>query len=117
MKNELMEKTHNTHSNFATACLDSCLRLMERIAKVKQAVLNEFHDTLDAHNQMLHLAVNEAEALAWETDYPHLVFPALAHEKAEEVTSWESRQREIKRAQSQRPQISQNYFTQAFLTR
>jgi hypothetical protein len=102
MKTNLTEKNENTRRDFATVCLDSCRRLLDRIDKVKQAVLDEFQDTLDAHNQMLRLAVNEAEALAWETDYPHLVFPALAHEKAEQVTSWEARQQEIRRSQPRR---------------
>jgi hypothetical protein len=102
MKTNLTEKNEVTRPNFAAVCLNSCRKLLDRIDKVKQAVLNEFHDTLDAHNQMLRLAVNEAEALAWETDYPHLVFPALAHEKAEQVTSWEVRQREIRRSQWER---------------
>jgi hypothetical protein len=100
MKTNLTERNENT--SFATVCLDSCRKLLDRIEKAKQAVLDEFHDTMDAHNQMLRLAVNEAEALAWETDYPHLVFPALAHEKAEQVNSWETRQREIRRSQSRR---------------
>src|SRR5712675_2446124 len=98
MKTELMEKTE-THSNFADVCLASCRKLLDRIAKVKQAVLDEFHDTMDAHSKMLRLAVNEAEALAWETDYPHLVFPALAQEKVQEVNSWETRQREVRQSQ------------------
>jgi len=101
MKTNLIEKNENTR-DFATVCLDSCRKLLDRIEKVKQAVLDEFDDTMDAHNQMLRLAVNEAEALAWETDYPHLVFPVLAYEKAEEVTSWEARQSEIRRSQSRR---------------
>lgn len=102
MKTNLVEKNEDTRPNFAAVCLESCRKLLGRIDKVKQAVLDEFQDTVDAHNQMLRLAVNEAEALAWETDYPHLVFPALAHEKAEQVTSWEARQREISRSQSRR---------------
>jgi hypothetical protein len=101
MKTNLTEKNENT--SFATVCLDSCRKLLDRIEKAKQAVLDEFRDTMDAHNQMLRLAVNEAEALAWETDFPHLVFPALAHEKAEQVNSWEARQREVRRSQSRPP--------------
>jgi hypothetical protein len=34
--------------------------------------------------------LNEAEALAWETEYPQLVFPALAEEKIEAISSWYS---------------------------
>jgi hypothetical protein len=102
MKNNVTEKNDNISRDFATICLDSCRKLLDRIEHVKQTVLDEFHDTMEAHNQMVRLAVNEAEALAWETDYPHLVFPALAHEKAEQVSSWEARQREIRRSQSRR---------------
>ena len=118
MKTELMEKNH-THSNFATVCLASCRKLMDRITKVKQAVLDEFHDTVDAHSKMLRLAVNEAEALAWETDYPHLVFPALALEKAQEVTSWEARQRKVRRSQWEPASGtgSPNFSAHAFATR
>lgn len=95
MKTELMEKIETTSSSFASACMASCRKLLDRIAQVKRSVLDEFHDTVDAHNKMLRLAVNEAEALAWETDYPELVFPTLAQEKAIEVTSWQVRQREL----------------------
>jgi len=100
MKTNIVERNENTRPDFATLCLDSCRKLLDRIERVKQAVLDEFHETMDAHNQMVRLAVNEAEALAWETDYPHLIFPALAQEKAQQVTSWEARQREIRRSQS-----------------
>ena len=94
-KTELLEKTDNPRSKFATACLTSCLKAMEQIARVKQAVVDEFRETVDAHHKLLRLAVNEAEALAWQTDYPHLVFPALATEKAQQVAEWEARQRAI----------------------
>lgn len=102
MKTNVTEKNENARPDFATVCLDSCRKLLDRIERVKQKVLDEFHDTMDAHNQMVRLAVNEAEALAWETDYPHLLFPALAQEKAEQVSSWENRQREVKRSQLRR---------------
>jgi hypothetical protein len=94
-KTGLLEKTDNPRSKFATACLKSCIKLMEQIARVKQIVLDEFRDTVDVHHNLLRLAANEAEALAYETDYPHLVFPALATEKAQEIANWETRQRAI----------------------
>jgi hypothetical protein len=106
MNMNIVEQNENTRPDFATLCLDSCRKVLDRIEQVKQTVLDEFHDTIDAHNQMVRLAVNEAEALAWETEYPHLVFPTLAHEKAEQVTSWEARQREIRRSQSRRSYLN-----------
>jgi hypothetical protein len=42
------------------------------------------------------LALNEAEALAWQTPYPHLFFPMLAEEKAASVKQWSARQRLVK---------------------
>jgi hypothetical protein len=44
---------------------------------------------------MLRLVLNEAEALAWQTAYPHLVFPELAAEKAHAAAQWEQRQRSL----------------------
>jgi len=59
--------------------------------------LNEFRSTIEAHEHLLHLALNEAEALAWQSGVPHLVFPALAREKAQGVTEWYQRQRSLHR--------------------
>ena len=64
MKTNLIEKNENTRPDFATVCLESCRKVIDRIERVKQVVLDEFHETLDAHNQIVRLAVNEAEALA-----------------------------------------------------
>jgi hypothetical protein len=44
---------------------------------------------------VLELALNEAEALAWETGFPQLVFPTLAMEKVSAVATWHSRQKSI----------------------
>jgi hypothetical protein len=116
MKTNIVERNENTRPDFATLCLDSCRKLLDRIERVKQAVLDEFHYTMDTHNQMVRLAVNEAEALAWETDFPHLVFPTLALEKAEQISSWEARQREITRSESRRSYLnnSVNFLAPAF---
>jgi hypothetical protein len=85
-----------TQTTFADACLAECKKLLGRIEKAKAAILAEFRETLQAHDHMLQLAVTEAEALAWQTDYPHLVFPTLALEKAEAVSAWQRRQNAIR---------------------
>jgi len=46
--------------------------------------------------RMLQLALNEAEAVAWQTDYPHLLFPELAMEKVQAVASWNHRQTAVR---------------------
>jgi hypothetical protein len=83
---------------FTNACKECGRKLVAQIEKAKSAVLAEFHDTLRAHEQMLHLALNEAEALAWETSVPQLVFPTLAREKVQAVAAWQQRQEAMRRA-------------------
>jgi len=80
-------------ATLAKACLVSCQKLVAQIQKTKDAILAEFREALGAQDHLLRLALNEAEALAWQTAYPHLVFPALAAEKAQALATWHARQR------------------------
>jgi hypothetical protein len=50
--------------------------------------------------RLLRLALDEAEALAWQTGFPHLWFPVLAKEKAEAIARWDWRQNRIRQAAS-----------------
>ena len=70
-----------------------------QIQKTKDAILGEFRVKPEAHEQMLRLALNEAEALAWQTEFPQLVFPTLAMEKAQSVAAWHRRQASIQSGQ------------------
>src|SRR5437667_11399416 len=81
--------------NLAAVCLASCHKLIAELQKTKAAIAAEFREAFGAPEPLLHLALNEAEALAWQTDYPYLVFPALATEKAAAVANWQARQRSI----------------------
>lgn len=78
-------------------CLATCRKLLAQISDVKSQVLAEFQDRVAGQQRLLELAVNEAEALAWQTDFPHLFFPALAAEKATAVAGWNSRQAWMRR--------------------
>jgi hypothetical protein len=82
-------------SAFSTLCLKSCRKILAQIRKAKEAICAEARGTLDTHERMLQLALNEAEALAWQTEYPHLVFPALAAEKVHAVADWNRHQRSV----------------------
>jgi hypothetical protein len=66
------------------------------IAHVKRSVLTEYANLAGEHTRILRLALNEAEALAWQTDHPHLFFPALAAEKAQAALVWHRRQRKLR---------------------
>lgn len=87
-------------STLSVLCLMSCRKILAQIGKAKEAILAEARGTLDAHERMLQLALNEAEALAWHTGYPHLVFPALAAEKVHAVADWNRHQRSVVRGLS-----------------
>ena len=80
-------------NTFSKACAKSRRGVLAQIGKTKDAIFAEARDTLEAQDQMLRLALNEAEALAWQTLYPHLVFPALATEKVQGVVAWNNHQR------------------------
>ena len=80
---------------FSMRCLRSCRKILTQIRKAKAAILAEARGSLETHERMLHLALNEAEALAWQTGYPHLVFPALAAEKVHVVADWNRHQRSV----------------------
>jgi len=71
------------------------------IANTKDALLAEFRQSLQAQEHLLRLALNEAEAIAWQTSYPHLVFPTLAAEKAQAVAAWNARQRSLRPTDSE----------------
>jgi len=85
---------------FVEQCLSSCRKMLAQLERAKDAIAAEFGGLLGAHQPLLHLALNEAEALAWETEYPHLVFPTLAAEKAQELAAWHARQITMQRSSS-----------------
>ena len=98
MKTKLTESFQAKSSGgsaFKNACLACCQKILAQIKDTKAAILAESRDTLEVQEQILRLALNEAEALAWQTVYPHLLFPALATEKIQTVAKWNQRQRAV----------------------
>jgi hypothetical protein len=85
----------NNEPDFKTACVQLCRKFLAQIQKTKDVLAEEYSHLLEANEHLFHLAVNEAEALAWETEYPHLVFPDLAAEKAEALAAWQNRQQAL----------------------
>jgi hypothetical protein len=83
--------------SFTARCLASCRKLLEQFESVKKQVVDEFRDQVEEHQHLLRLALNEAEALAWQTEYPELLFADLATEKAHAVADWHTRQQRLLR--------------------
>ena len=85
-------KRNNEGNTAGSLCLKTCRNVLAQIARARKAVLAEWSNTLGTQQHALQLALNEAEALAWQTMYPHLVFPVLAAEKVDAVAAWNARQ-------------------------
>jgi hypothetical protein len=78
------------------ACGVSCRKIRAQLAGVKAAIFAESSDVFPASERLVRLALNEAEAAAWQTKYPHLFFHALATEKVRAVAAWNARQESVR---------------------
>jgi hypothetical protein len=94
MKNKPVNEIEgNVGGTFGNACRAYCQKVLAQIKGVKTAIFAESLAALKGHERILKLRLNEAEALAWQTVYPHLVFLALATEKIQRVADWNRHQR------------------------
>jgi len=82
-----------TDKTLANTCRELCDKLVRQIEQAKDNLAAEFKGTFATQQQLLRLAIVEADALAWQTDYPHLLFPTLAAEKIQQASQWRSRQK------------------------
>src|SRR5690349_11549615 len=80
---------------FTQLCLNSCRKLISGLNEAREAIADEYRQTLAAHKHLVHLALNEAEAMAWETEFPFLVFPTLAREKVQALADWQAHQQTV----------------------
>jgi len=58
------------------------------VERAKLQLVARTQDGLELPQLLVQVALNEAEDLAWETEYPQLVFPALAEEKIAALSEW-----------------------------
>ncbi|MGA3285564.1 MAG: hypothetical protein ABSD57_14040 [Verrucomicrobiota bacterium] len=79
-------------------CRGLCRKIRAQIAGVKEAIFAESSRAFPAPERLVRLALNEAEAAAWQTKYPHLLFPALATEKVQAVAAWNIRQQSVRQS-------------------
>lgn len=69
-----------------------------QIAAARESILAESRLAFAAPERLLRLAVNEAEALAWQTTYPQLIFPTLATEKVQALAAWSAIQKLVRQS-------------------
>lgn len=92
--------TKNAVKTAARACIASCQKLTAQFERLKANLLDDLKSRLAMPEHWFRLAVEEAEALAWQTEYPHLLFPTLATEKVQAVADWNTRQQFIRQKNS-----------------
>jgi len=76
--------------------LNACRKVTRRFQGLNRRLFREFSHPVRGSDVVLRNALKEAEALAWETPYPHLVLPLLAEEKARAARRWAARQQLIR---------------------
>jgi hypothetical protein len=74
----------------------ACRNIRTQIAGAKEAIFAESGRAFPVPERLVRLALNEAEAMAWQTSYPHLVFPGLATEKVRTLADWNARQQSVR---------------------
>ena len=92
----------NAVQAITNACIASCQKLAAQFERAKRNLLADLLGTLDVPEKLFRLALGEAEALAWQTDYPELVFPLLATEKVQAAAAWNTRQQFLHQKKSLR---------------
>ena len=88
---------------FGNACVASCRKALAQFHRAKAAIFAESFHALRAPERLLRLALNEAEALALQTGYPHLFFPVLATEKVQAVMNWNDNQPAVRKGRPIHP--------------
>ena len=97
MKTNRSSTDNTVAPKFTSACVEQCRKLSAQLTAAKERLIAEFAESYEISERLLQLAVQEAEAIAWETEYPHLVFPTLALEKVRVAANWQERQGAIRR--------------------
>jgi hypothetical protein len=87
--------SQSSEQTLTDRCVQSCKKLLAGIKQARSRIAAEFREKFESQQNSFQQALNEAEALAFQTEYPHLVFPALAMEKVQAAAAWQTRQRAV----------------------
>ena len=55
-----------------------CAKLADSLVALKEQLIAKYEDALPGRRHLARELIAEAEALAWETSYPHLFLPDFA---------------------------------------
>ena len=95
--NDAGRSSAKAEAGFRNRSRASCRKALARVAQAKETIFTESAPGLRSQERLLRLVLNEAEAVARQTPYPHLVFPTLATEKVQSVIAWNRRQKSVRR--------------------
>ncbi len=95
-RNQSLRISESTKTEMNTTHRQTRRDVGDSLAKVRALIEREFGWLRRQQPRVFQLALNEAEALAWQSGYPHLFFPVLAWEKAATVAEWYLRQQTIR---------------------
>ena len=66
-----------------------CRKLADSLVTLKEQLIAKYEDALPGRRHLVRELVAEAEALAWETSFPHLFLPDFAELRLAEVLAIE----------------------------
>ena len=64
-----------------------CRHLLAALADLKTRLQRKFEQAYPGQSQVIRRAVAEAEQLAWQTPFPHLLLPDLAEVRVSELVA------------------------------
>jgi hypothetical protein len=94
--NPQLETKLSTKNSLANFCVSCARKVASQIQNLKNELISQFRGTFSGNERMLRLVLNEAEALAFSTDYPQLFFPTLALEKVRSAVVWQRHQAQLR---------------------
>ena len=95
--NAANKNTLTNSQTFTAACLGACEKFAKQISQAKDNLVAEFKGAFQNQELTLQFALAEADAIARQTEYPHLFFPQLATEKLQAAAYRQSRQHYVRR--------------------
>lgn len=66
-----------------------CRKLSDSLLALKEQLITKYEDALPGRRHLVRELIAEAEALAWETPFPHLFLPDFAELRLAEVLAIE----------------------------
>ena len=67
----------------------------DAVTRARRGIENDWLKLREQEPRISRLVLNEAEAIAWQTGWPDLVFPALAEEKLQALSAWHRAQKAL----------------------